>query len=171
MATLALLATLTLGQWPAEAQVSNQPRNLAVLVEVIPHQAIFKAEEPLLCDVLIRNQLQRDIRVSRYADEPNAWNGETAFVRVVDIYRQPNPVSRPGEWRPKVSLPAWVSGRSSHPVKPGDTHRFTIDLKKWPLVNGWVPGEYRFNIAAESISLDDYSSATIVSDFASFGIQ
>jgi hypothetical protein len=162
---------LALAQWPHRVQSVDQPRNLAIIVEVLPHKAVFGTDEALLCDVLIRNELKREIRVAAYLHEPNSWNGETAFVRVVDIYRQPDPVIRPGEWRPKVSKPRGISGAGSHPVKPGDAYRLTIDLRKWPLAGAWSAGDYRFNMCAEWIAVDSYTTAHILGDFAAISIR
>ncbi len=166
-----LLGALALLLGSAGTHSDNRPRNLAVIVDVQPRKAVFAADEPLLCDVIIRNDLARDIRVSAYSQEPNAWNAETAFVRVVDIYRQPDPIARPGDWRPKVSRPRGISGAASYPIKPGGSYRLTIDLKKWPLVGGWSVGDYKFDVCAEWVGIDSYTTAHILSDFAEISIR
>jgi hypothetical protein len=169
MTLLPAILALALPEWPSNVMAKDLPRNVQVVVQVQPKKIAFALGEPVLCEVLIRNGLSQNIRVPNYATEPNSWNGETAFVRVVDIYRTPKPVGR-SEFRPRISHPQYLSGNASHPVKPGEVFRLLIDLRKWPIVGGWTTGEYRFNVSVD-VSLDSYASAQVLSDFAAVTIR
>jgi hypothetical protein len=146
-------------------------RNLAVAVELRPHGAVFRAGEPLLCDVVITNKTGSPIWFSTFSRKPNKWNGETASLVVVDIYRGTSSVPRPAEWSPSITPPRTLAGRGSYAIAPSESMSITIDLRKWKVLPGWSAGQYRVNVRAENIRLDDYAVASVTSPFAAIEIR
>jgi hypothetical protein len=159
-----LAAALVIGAAASERPSNLGERKLPVTVRVIPRKAVFRMGEPVFCDVTISNGLAWDIRFSTYSLAPTDWNAETTSITLVDIYREPGPVSRPFDWRPHVNAPLNISGMASYPIKPGASLSILIDLRKWLLIGGWVAGKYRVDLRVDGVALDSYSAVTLISD-------
>ncbi len=155
--------------------LGGDPRNLGerkfpISVKVTPRMATFRLGEPLLCDVTISNGLAWEIGLSTFSLAPNDWNGETAPLSLVDIYREPDPVSRPADWMPHIGN-VIVEGMARYPIKPGGSLSILVDLRKWKLVGGWTSGRYRVDMRVNHIGLDSYSNVSVMSDLAEFIIR
>lgn len=147
----------------ATAQFPN--RQLAIYVIPKPQKTVFKAGEPILIDVEIKNQLKHEIRLTAYAFSPNEWNGETGHIEFPDIYRLPKIfqiyMARPdgGKNFPRgITAPGW------YPIPAKTSKISTIDVSKWQVVGGWTPGKYQLSVRVNKIDIDRYSWVHVTSD-------
>ena len=115
--------------------------------------AVVMQGQPIPLAVTIANGLKGPIGYSTYSLKPNDWNGETAYLTLVDIYRDGKPGSLFVE-RPKVEAPEKVTGVGGNPIKAGESLTVTTDARKWKIIGGWVPGKYRANVRVEKLTVE-----------------
>jgi hypothetical protein len=115
--------------------------------------AVVKQGEPILLAVTIANGLKGPVGYSTYSLRPNNWNGETAYLTLVDIYRDGKPASLFVE-RPKVDVPEKIAGVGGYPIKAGESLTVTTDARKWKIIGGWVPGKYQANLRVENLTVE-----------------
>jgi hypothetical protein len=144
---------------------AQQQRQISIVVEAHTVSGTLKSHEPLLLRISIFNGLSKDIRFSTFSLTPNSWNGEATNISLVDIYRDvPQPMNRFYS-RPKVGAgPKIIAGMSSHVIKPTESLSVVVDMSKWQIVDGWIPGKYKITVRADNISLDEYTVASVMSD-------
>src|SRR5215471_5960303 len=133
-------------------------RQIPVVVTAKPQKAVYLAREPILIDVEIRNGLEHEIRISRYSFSPNDWNGETIGVELHDIYRLPV-MRQIGLKRPAINIEKMplIQGASWVPIPPGTSKITTVDVRKWEVCDGWIPGKYQILVRADKIDVDKHS--------------
>lgn len=144
---------------------SQQRRQIPIVVEAHPVSDTLKENGPLLLRISILNGLSKDIRLSTFSLTPNSWNGEVTNISLVDIYRDvPQPRNR-FIARPKIGQgPREIAGMSSHAIKPTESLSVVVDISKWQIVDGWIPGKYKVTVRADNIDLDSYTRASVMSD-------
>lgn len=143
---------------------SHQQRQIPILVEAHPVSDSLKRDGPLLLRISITNGLSKDIHFSTFSLTPNAWNGETTNISLVDIFRVPQEMGR-FYARPKIGdAPKMIAGISSHTIRPTESLSIVVDMSKWQIVDGWIPGRYKITVRADNIALDEYTQASIMSD-------
>ncbi|MBS1808632.1 MAG: hypothetical protein JST84_10615 [Acidobacteria bacterium] len=161
---LSVLGYVSNGQFPK--------RQLAIYVIPKPQKTIFKAGEPILIDVEIKNQLKHEIRLTAFAFSPNEWNGETGHIELPDIYRLPEIVqiwvARPGGGK---NFPRGIAAPGWHSIPAKSSKVSTIDVSKWQVVGGWTPGKYQLLVRVNKIDVDRYSWVNVTSDPITFEIQ
>ena len=113
-----------------------------VSVRVTGPKGAVKAGQPIPLTLTIENGLPGPVDFSTYALEPNAWNGETFGVTLVDIYRSGEPGNR-FLARPKIDPPLRIAGQSRHEIGAGKALEVRIDASKWQLRDGWQAGTYK----------------------------
>jgi hypothetical protein len=128
-----------------------------------------KAREPIPLTVTITNGLPASIRHNTFRLEPTDWNGETVNISLVDIYREGT--ANLYRSRPKVDVPLQISGMGSHEIKPGGTLTVKTDARKWQLRDGWLPGRYKVTIRVDHLTLDRYSTLSVLSDPVEFRVE
>ena len=130
----------------------------------------YRVGQPLLVDVEVFNGLDTEIGWPRYSLTPNPWNGETASVHVMDIYRD-------GQFpsiflkRPEIHPPQSIAGFGSERVSPKDRRRIQLDLSKWEVVGGWKPGRYQFTVAISDIDVDAFTTLRVASEPAELTVR
>ena len=107
---------------------------------------------------------------------PNDWNGETINISLVDIYRDtPPPTGLPAGLfyaRPKLGeVPKYISGESSYAIKPHESLSVLIDVSKWQIREGWKPGKYKTTVRVDNIYVDQYTTASVMSDSVEIEIR
>ena len=143
-------------------------RSLPVIVTAsVPKSVQENAEIPLT--IRVSNQLNNTIRVSGFTITPNDWHGETAWRRVLDIYRDKKLPSIFLK-HPFIEAPVDTSGPGARPVSPGESLDIVTDLRKWKVLGGWIPGHYKFRVGVDGIIIDEYTTASILSDSVQFTI-
>ena len=145
-------------------------RQLAVYVTPKPHKQVFKAEEPILIDIEIKNELKHEIRLTAWAFSPNEWNGETGHIEFYDIYRLPR-IFQIRQARPSMKTPEWVAAPGWYPIPAKASKTSTIDASKWEVTGGWVPGKYQLVVRVIKIDLDEHSWVSVLSDPFTIEIQ
>ncbi len=150
----------------------NQAKDRQVPVKVTakPRKAVFESGEPILIDIDIHNGLKAEIIVQGAVTTPNAWNGETLAIQLPDIYLLPNIRQRYLK-RPDVDFPKFVSAPGGLRVRPKDSVRKTIDVSKWTITDGWIPGKYHVLIRVDKIDVDKYTWINVHSDPVFFEIR
>lgn len=101
--------------------------------------------------------------------EPSDWNGETMNIGLVDIYREGT--ANLYRSRPKVDVPLQMSGMGSHEIKPGGTLTVKTDARTWELQGGWSPGHYKITIRVDHLTVDRYSTLSVMSDPVEFRVE
>jgi hypothetical protein len=150
---------------------SHQQRQIPIIVEAHPVSESLKGNGALLLRISITNGLSKDIHFSTFSLTPNSWNGETTNISLVDIYRAPQEMGR-FYARPKIGQgPTNIAGMSSHTIKPTESLSVVVDMSKWQIVDGWIPGRYKITVRADNISLDEYTRASVMSDPVDFVIK
>ena len=158
-----LLVTLLLSA-PRES-VSSAQRQLPITVEAQAASRDTKSGTTLLLRITISNGLSQDIRFSTFSLTPNSWNGEVTNISLVDIYRDNAGPMGLFLARPKSGeVPRFIAGISSHTIKPRASLSVLVDMGKWQIRDGWVPGKYRITVRVDNISVDDYATASVMSD-------
>lgn len=148
-----------------------QQRQVPIVVEAHPVSEPLKSNKPLLLRVSISNGLSRDIHFSTFSLTPNSWHGETINISLVDIYKPPDQMGR-FLARPRISdTPKFVAGVAGYAIKPGESLSIVIDMAKWQIRDGWTAGKYKITVRAENISVDNYTSVTVMSDPTEIEIQ
>lgn len=107
---------------------------------------------------------------------PNDWNGETINISLVDIYRDtPPPTGLPAGLfyaRPKLGeVPKYIAGESSYAIKPHESLSVLIDVSKWQIREGWKPGKYKTTVRVDNIYVDQYTTASVMSDSVEIEIR
>ncbi len=128
-----------------------------------------KAGEPIPLTVTITNGLPASIRHNTYRLEPTSWNGETVNINLVDIYREGPP--NLFLYRPKLDPPQEISGMGSHEITPGGTLTVKTDARKWTLRDGWLPGRYKVTVRVDHLTLDRYSTLSVLNDPVGFTVE
>lgn len=144
---------------------AQQQKQIPIVIEAHTVSDTLKSNEPLLLRISILNGLPNEIRFSTFSLTPNSWNGETTNISLVDIYRDvPQPMNR-FIARPKIGQgPREIAGMSSHVIKPTESLSVVVDMSKWQIVDGWIPGKYKITVRADNINLDAYTRASVMSD-------
>lgn len=168
---LAALVAVLFAALPLAADETGpqKDRQIPVVVRGNVEPGTVKAGEPIPLAITITNGLPASIRHSTYSLEPRDWNGETVNISLVDIYRQGPPNLYRG--RPEVEVPIRISGMSSHEIKPGETLTVKTDARKWKLHDGWLPGRYTVTVRVDHLTLDRYSTLSVLSDPVEFRIE
>lgn len=137
----------------AGAAAAAREKLIPVVVTGKVEPAVVKQGEPIPLAVTIANGLKGPVSYSTYSLKPNAWNGETVHLTLVDIYRDGKPEGLFAE-RPRVEVPAKVAGMAAHPIKAGESLTVTTDARKWKIAGGWVPGKYKVNVRVENLAVE-----------------
>lgn len=159
---MGLSAAALCGQFP--------DRQIPVVVIPRPRKAIFSPGEPILVDIEIRNDLKAEIRLNALSFSPNDWNGETLCIELPDVYRLPD-IKQIWLERPKISPPKYVSGGGWYAIPAGTSKVKTVDVSKWKVLHGWVPGKYQIVVRADKIDADKYTWMSVSSDPIVFEIR
>jgi hypothetical protein len=115
--------------------------------------AVVQRGAPIPLAVTIANGFKGPVTYSAFSLRPNDWNGETARLTLVDVYRDGNPQGL-FAGRPRVKVPARVAGVGAHPIGAGRRLTVRADARKWKIVGGWVPGKYKVTVRVENLAVD-----------------
>lgn len=149
-----LLIIILLGALFTRGTVAAQDEKLIPVVVVGKVEpAVVMQRQPIPSAVTIVNGLKGAIGYVAYTLKPNDWNGETANLTLVDIYRDGQPASL-FLARPKVVVPTKVAGIAAYPIKSGGSLTVTTDARKWTISGGWVPGKYEANVRIETLTVE-----------------
>lgn len=147
----------------------HSDRQVPLVVTGKMEPGTIKAGKPIPLTVTITNGLPASVRHSTYSLEPRDWNGETVNISLVDIYR--DGTMNLYRKRPKVKPPMYIAGMGSHEIKPGETLTIKTDARKWKLQDGWLPGHYKITVRVDYLTLDRYSTLSVLSDLVEFRIE
>ncbi len=171
MRQLTFILVLLASVFVLSGQASGQ-RKLLIGVSAEPVSGKMTSRGPLLVRITISNGLSQDIRFSTLSLEPNSWNGEIVNISVVDIYRDSSGPTNVFLARPTLGeVPRFLSGIGSYPIKAGESRSVVVDLSKWQIRDGWSAGRYRITVRADNIQVDDYTTASVMSDPIEFDIK
>jgi hypothetical protein len=148
----------------------KEERQIPVVVTADVNLKNVKGGEVIPLTITVSNGLPSSIYHSTFSLTPNEWNGETCNVSLVDIYRD----DKPGNLylsRPKMNVPVTVSGIGRKEVKPGGKLVVRTDARKWKLMDGWLPGKYRVTVRVDNLTIDKYSTLSVLTDFVEFEIR
>jgi len=155
----------------AETKTNSDEKLIPVVVTGKVEPVMIKQGEPIPLTVAVANDLKGTIRYFTYSLEPNDWNGETAGVTLVDVYRDGKPGGLFAQ-RPKIAVPAVIAGMSSHRINAGASLTIKTDARKWNINGGWVPGKYTANVRIENLHVDgDRCTLSILSKPFEFEIR
>ena len=144
---------------------ANGQRQISIIVTAETVSEEMKSRGPLLLRITISNGLSQDIRFSTFSLKPNSWNGEVANISLVDVYRDVTGPTSVFLARPKLGeVPKFIAGMASYPIKPGESRSVVIDISKWQIRDGWATCRYRISLRADNIEVDDYTTASVMSD-------
>lgn len=125
---------------------------------------MLKSGEPLPLRITISNGLSQKIFFLTYSVSPNSWNGEVANISLVDIYRDgPEPLNI-FLARPRIEVPLVIAGMGGKHIGPGESLAVVVDMAKWTVNGGWTPGKYTITVRADNIRVDEYTTASVMSD-------
>jgi hypothetical protein len=144
-------------------------RNLPVIVRVTPAAPAFTEGEPIALDLTIENHSHRPISFPGFGDNPTPWNAEASNISLVDIYRD-GEMSNLYLQRPTVTPPMTISGQGGRSIPPGCSYTRRFDASKWTIRGGWAPGTYEITARADSVRLDPFATARVLSLTAHFEI-
>ena len=126
---------------------------------------------PIPLSVTLENGMKGAIRYATFSLVPVPWNGETASLTLVDVYRNGNP----GDLflgRPAVTAPADRPSMNQFAVKSGQNLTVKTDLTKWKIKGGWISGHYTATLRVENIDTDrDHQTVTVLSEPFSFQVR
>jgi hypothetical protein len=148
----------------------DEPRPVRVEVWAVARPSRFRAGEPLALTVTLHNRLRKSIRFTTFATEPAPSNGETLSIDLVDIYRN-------GERRnlyvarPELKIPTTVSGPTARSVAPGEKLVVRLDVRKWKIRGGWVPGQYEVTVRMRGVRVDDRVTLSVLSHPVRFVVE
>jgi hypothetical protein len=147
-------------------------RQIPITVKAEPASAPLKSGAPLLLRVTIYNGLPQEIRFQTFALSPNSRNGETTNISLVDIYGDTAQSMSLFYARPKLGdMPEFIAGVSSHAIKPQASLSVLIDVSKWQIRDGWKAGKYKLTVRADNIIVDQYTTASVMSDLVGIEIK
>lgn len=127
-------------------------------------------QEGLELIVTIRNDTAGEISFQTFSLTPNAWNGETSGLRLLDLYRDGVQRERVLA-HPKVEVPSRISGMGGRRIKSGDTLTVRTDATKWTIDGGWTAGQYEGRVRVESLIVDEgRCRVAVYSDYFRFEI-
>ncbi len=170
MPSFALLVAVLFALLPlAASEPHPDDRQIPVVVTGKVEPGTVKAGGAIPLTVTITNGLPTSIRHNTFRLEPTDWNGETVNISLVDIHREgpPNLFLH----RPEVDPPQIISGMGSHEIKPGGTLTVKTDARKWKLRDGWLPGRYKVTVRVDHLTLDRYSTLSVMSDLVEFRVE
>jgi hypothetical protein len=103
--------------------------------------------------VTIENGMKGSITFGSFSLEAVEWNGETASLTLVDIYRNGEPGGLFLE-RPKIRAPYETQSMSHFVLKRGQGLTLKTDIAKWKIKGGWVPGRYTITLRVENLTTE-----------------
>jgi hypothetical protein len=142
------------------------------MLKANPEALQFHVVEQLNITLTLLNELKSSIYFETFGKKWEAYNGETVNCRLVDIYREGDS----GQLylaRPELKLPSGPPGPSGLGViwvKPGASAKIQLDMSKWKIRGGWIPGEYQVNCRIDRITVDRHISLSVMADPISFEI-
>ena len=139
----------------------DERRVIPIVVSIVATNE-YRISRPLLVEVEVFNGLASEIVFPRFSLTPNAWNGETLSLHVMDIYRDGQLPSIFVK-RPEIHSPLSIAGPSGERVPAKGRKRIQIDLSKWEVAGGWKAGKYRFTVALENIAVDSFTTLRVAS--------
>lgn len=164
---------LMLGAFPigmATETRGNEERQVPVIVTAEANLKNVKSAEAIPLTIKVSNGLSSSIYYSTFSLTQNEWNDETCSLSLVDIYRD----DKPGNLclaRPKIDVPMTISGMGRREVEPGATLVIQTDARKWEIRDGWLPGKYRVTVRVDNLTVDKYSTLSILADPVEFEIR
>jgi len=139
---------------PAPTETVKVDRQIPIAVTATVKTVGVERDGAIPVSVVITNGLEGSIEYSSFSLVPNAWNGETVHLALVDIRRDGQPQGLFVE-RPRVEAPVHVAGMTRHVIAPGKSTTIATDLRKWKIREGWKPGKYEITLRVEGLSTDD----------------
>ena len=148
----------------------ERPSPLRVWVVAKPDQERFAAGRPIQVTATLTHTAGRALRFTTYGTEPADTNAETTNIDLVDLRRdeQPNAILL---GRPELKIPMTISGAASHPIESGRKFTVRLDLSKWEIVGGWIPGRYEARVRMNRIAASDKITLSVLSDPVRFVIE
>jgi hypothetical protein len=166
----ALLTTCALSDAAVRTNYSLPERQVPVTLTAAPAKQVFTAGRELGVILTITNGLSGAVCFSTFATEPNAWNGETVNCELTDIYRDGRKFNL-YRARPEVHPPLLVSGMGGRWIAPGESLAIKLDISKWRLRDGWLPGKYEVTFYVRHIAADSHVQLSVLSDPIAFEIR
>ena len=141
-----------------------QDRLLPVSLRVVPEQQTFKADQPILVTLELRNNFPKGaLFFESFSLSPNDWNGETFNVELDALYLE----GKKGSCylrRPTLEPPITVSGFGLEEIPAQGTMKLVVDCSKWAIRDGWIPGSYVVTFRLDRIIADKYSRLSVRSE-------
>ena len=166
----ALLTTCALCDGAVRTSYRLPERQVPITLTAVPANQPFVLNRELGMTLTITNALSGAVYLSTFATEPNAWNGETTNCALCDIYRE----GVQGNLylaRPEVRPPYMVSGMGATWIGPGKRLAIKLDISKWKLRDGWLPGKYKATFRVDGIAADAHVELSVLSDPVTFEIR
>ena len=63
-----------------------------------------------------------------------------------------------------------VAGIGSYVIEAKGSRVVELDLSKWKILGGWIPGKYQVVIRVDNLQVDDYSTLEVLSEPFEFTI-
>jgi len=142
---------------------SAVPAAVPVYVVASREAASCARGEPIGVRVQLQNGLKEAIRFTTFGTEPLESNAETTNLDLVDIRRDAAPRNLYLA-RPELAIPDTVSGPASHELDPGGFLNVRIDLAKWTIDGGWVPGTYEVTVRLNGITVGGRVTLAVLSN-------
>jgi hypothetical protein len=131
----------------------------------------------LLLRIQIYNGLENPIQFPSLATKTVASNLETQNIAITAVYRQVDPAAAAPlgdnllEVAPKMDDAVWKqSSPSLIEIESGTSTVLLTALRKWQIRGGWTPGTYEVQAKVSGISVDQFSTMSILSEPIRFEI-
>lgn len=121
--------------------------------------------------VTLENGMRGAISYGTFSLDPLPWNGETASLTLVDVYRNGNPGGLLLA-RPAINAPLDRLSVNHYVLKSGQSLTVKTDLTKWKIKGGWISGRYTATVRVENIATErGHQTVTVLSEPFSFQVH
>ena len=155
----------------AISEENQKQRQIPIIVKAEIKPNVIKAGETIPLTITVKNDLPSSIYHNTFSLKPNNWDGETFNVSIQDIHRDNN-LRNLYYSRPTIkNSPNVISGVGRNEIKSGEKLEIQTDVRKWKLIDDWLPGKYKIIVKIENLVVDGYTQLSVVSDQIEFEIK
>ena len=130
----------------------NVDEDVPISVSTFVNRTVKRGEVIPLA-VTIENGMKGAISYGTFSLDPVPWNGETASLTLVDVYRNGKPGGLFLE-RPKIVAPPDFQSLNHYVLKRGQSLTVKTDLAKWKIKGGWISGRYTATVRVENLATE-----------------